>query len=581
MKILVLASLAYSLTNFRGALLRRMAAEGHDVVACAPDEDAEVTRELAGMGVRFRSVSMSRTGLNPFRDLATLFQLRRIIRDEAPYAVLAYTQKPIIYGGIAARLTRKPRFVAMVSGLGHAFSEGGGLKRLLLRGLVSLLYRAAVARAAAVLVFNKDDAGELQRHGILRAQPVIQIPGSGVDLQRFPYRPVPEGPPIFLLVARLMRDKGLAEFVTAARIVRSRYPDARFQILGPQDPNPTGIGQAELDAWVRSGSIEYLGETRDVAPFLAAASVFVLPTYYREGLPRTILEAMATGRAIITTDMPGCRETVEPGENGFLVAPRDSEALAEAMLRFAEQPALARIMGDRSRSLAAEKFEVSRTNDLVIAAVTGQSEHRPRRRALQDRPIFEGTAALILAIVSLPLMGLIAAAVWLAMGRPILHVQRRAGVGGLPFALVKFRTMRDTRDGAGRLLPDDRRVTGLGRLLRRTRFDELPELWNILAREMSLIGPRPLLPETVAAMGSPGMARCSVRPGLTGWAQVNGNALLTDADKLSLDLWYIENRSLWLDLRIAAQTLWTVLHGERLNPAQIEKAYARTAHRCG
>jgi len=367
MKIVVVASLAYSLVNFRGRLLAAMIAMGHSVLACAPDEDPETERQLQMMGVSYHRLPMERTGTNPFDDARTLAWLVGFLRREKPDVVLAYTQKPIVYAGAASRLAGQGRFYAMVSGLGHVFSDGGSPLGAPLRRAVSVLYRYALGRARAVFVFNGDDEGEMVRRGILRRDAVVvQVPGSGIDLSRYAQHPVPAGPPTFLLVARLLRNKGHFEFAEAARIVRARHPEVRFRLLGPPDPGEMGVDMATIAAWQAEGVIEYLGETRDVRPYLAAATVVVLPSWYREGLPRTLLEAMATGRAVITTDMPGCREPVIPGETGYLVPARDAEALAAAMIRFVDQPALAVTMGAAGRKLAEQHFAVERVNDILL-----------------------------------------------------------------------------------------------------------------------------------------------------------------------------------------------------------------------
>ncbi|MDC7812591.1 sugar transferase [Sphingomonas koreensis] len=583
MRILVLASLAYSLVNFRAALLREMVAEGHEVIACPPDEDPATIAELAAMGVRFTSVPMDRAGTNPIRDLATLRALVRTIRREAPDICLAYTQKPIIYGGIAARIAGgSTRFFAMVSGLGHVYSDDRPVNwpHRMLRSAVSMLYRTAVARAAGIFVFNADDADELRRHRIVgRDRRIVQVPGSGIDTAKFPHVPIPAGPPVFLLVARLMRNKGISEFIKAASTVRARYPEASFRILGPRESGSAGFTAEEIDAWGTQG-IEYLGATRDVRPHLAQSSVFVLPSCYREGLPRTILEALATGRPVITTDTPGCRETVVPGENGLLVPPRDAPALARAMEQLAGDPERVRSMGAHSRQLAQQRFRVERVNEQLLSemGLTGTSLAPGRHRALGDYGLAERGLAVLALILATPLLLLVAAAVALALGRPVLFRQRRAGQGGHAFDLVKFRSMAAA---GAHPLPDAARLSSFGRLLRRTRLDELPELWNIVRGEMSFVGPRPLLPETVAAMGKAGARRGQVRPGLTGWAQVNGNALLSDSDKLALDLWYIDNRSLTRDGKIILRTFTMLARGERVSPANIGRAYARVADRRG
>ena len=370
MRVLVLSSLAQSLLNFRGQLLASMVGEGHEVVACAPERDPIIEARLAAMGVRFVQTKMNRAGSNPLLDLNTLADYMELILRERPGVVLAYTQKPIIYGGLACRLAGGCRFHALVSGLGYVFSDAANHRRLL-RALVRRLYSLALKRAQAIFVFNSDDRSEMLRQGIVDArQNVIQVPGSGVDLNHFRAERLRPGPPTFLMIARLMRDKGLQQFVDAARIVRKNHPDARFHLLGEfEDLNPTGITRAELDEWLQEGAITYLGRTDDVRPYLAEASVFVLPSYYREGLPRTILEAMASGRAVVTTDMPGCRDPIEEGENGFLVRPQDSEHLAATLLRFINEPELIERMGQASRRIAEARYDVRLVNAQLLAAM--------------------------------------------------------------------------------------------------------------------------------------------------------------------------------------------------------------------
>jgi glycosyltransferase involved in cell wall biosynthesis len=369
-KVVVVASLAYSLINFRGALLARMVANGHEVIACAPDRDAAVEARLAVMGIAYRTTPMARTGLNPLRDLVTLFWLVRLFARARPDIVLAYTQKPIIYAGLACRLAGRARFFAMVSGLGHVYGGEASRRLAMLRRAVSILYRAALVDAGGVFVFNADDRGEMIRHRILPPDAaVVQVPGSGVDPAMFAAQPVPDGPPTFLMIARLMRSKGLCEYVAAAALVRMVAPEARFQLLGPRDVNPSGVDAAQIARWEAEGVVTYLGETRDVRPYLAAASLFVLPSWYREGLPRTILEAMATGRGVITTDMPGCREPIDEGVNGLLVPPHDARALADAMLRFVDARGLARTMGMAARRTVEQRYTVDRVNRILLTTM--------------------------------------------------------------------------------------------------------------------------------------------------------------------------------------------------------------------
>jgi glycosyltransferase involved in cell wall biosynthesis len=200
------------------------------------------------------------------------------------------------------------------------------------------------------------------------SQHVIQVPGSGVDIGYFAEKPMPEGPPVFVMISRLMRDKGVADYVEAARLVKTEIPDARFTLVGRYEPeNPTGYSKEEVDRWVREGLVEHIPETRDVRPYLAAAHAFVLPSYYREGLPRTILEALSSGRPVLTTDMPGCREPIDQGENGWLVPPKSPDELAAAMLRtVADRRELER-MGAAARQTATQRYSVEIVNAQLIS----------------------------------------------------------------------------------------------------------------------------------------------------------------------------------------------------------------------
>jgi lipopolysaccharide/colanic/teichoic acid biosynthesis glycosyltransferase len=588
MKIIVVSSLTRSLVHFRRALLRDMVNSGtHEVVACGPEWDDRVAAELKTMGVRFEQIKMSRASTNPIEDIKTFAALYSRFRKERADMVLAYTQKPIIYGGIAARLLPGVSFFALQSGLGFAFSDEN--RNLTLRRFVAFLYGMALKKAEALFVFNSDDEADMRKYRILGPDlPVIQVPGSGVDPADFPLKPIPEGPTTFLLVARLLKDKGVYEFIDAARLLRADHPALRFQILGPRDANPTSVSEAEVAKWREEGVVDYLGETKDVRPYLAQSSVFVLPSYHREGLPRSILEAMATGRAIIAADSPGCREPVIEGVNGFRVTPRDPMSLAAAMRKFVDDPDLAWRMGEQSRRLIETKYDVALVNDQILKAMALRPSPgvAPRPRAAQSggeplRSLFDASVGAIGLIAALIPLIVGAALVGLTMGRPVFFRQVRAGRGGRSFTVLKLRTMTDARDDRGDLLPDAARTTALGKILRRTRIDELPQFWNLLAGDMGVVGPRPLPPTAEINQGPKGAERLSVKPGLTGWSQVNGNALLEQSDKLALDLWYVRNRSWRLDFKILLKTVCVVLFGEKIDRMRIERAHESHTGRRG
>ncbi|MDX5300418.1 MAG: glycosyltransferase family 4 protein, partial [Gammaproteobacteria bacterium] len=287
----------------------------------------------------------------------------RLMRRLRPTVTLPYTIKPVFYGTIAAWLAGVPHRYALVTGLGYAFTDRrGGLLTVIIR----TLYRFALGKAHRVFFQNPDDENLFRETGLLPVSvPSVVVNGSGVDAAAFAVATLPQGHPTFLMIGRLLGDKGVREYAEAARRIKARHPEVRFRLVGWIDTNPDAITQSELDAWVARGTLDFLGKLDDVRPAIADSTVYVLPSY-REGIPRTVLEAMAMGRPIITTDAPGCRETVIDGDNGFLVPVKSIDALVEAMLNFIEDPGLAPRMGRRSREIAEEKYDVHKVNAVLL-----------------------------------------------------------------------------------------------------------------------------------------------------------------------------------------------------------------------
>ena len=369
MRVVVVGVLSGSVVTLRGEMLRAMAAAGHEVLAMAPEEDPVVRATLASMGVSYTTVPLDRASMNPLRDLRTVIALVRAFRAFHADAVLVYAAKPVIYGSIAARLARVPLRAAMITGIGSALVGGRGVTRRVLVGLVRGLYALALPHDHLVFFQNPDDEALFRSLGLLgRDQRIVRINGSGVDLKHYALVPLPPAPTRFIFIGRLIRDKGINEYVEAARRVRAVHPEARFQILGPLDPNPSAVSARDVEAWQAEGAVEYLGATDDVRPFLAAAHVCVLPSY-AEGMPRAVLEAMAMGRPAIVTDVAGCRETVQAGVNGLLVPPRDSKALAAAMMQMLQPGCDLEAMGRRGRELAEERFDVHAVNRVILDAM--------------------------------------------------------------------------------------------------------------------------------------------------------------------------------------------------------------------
>lgn len=370
--VLVLASHAPSLVNFRGPLIAEMVRRGWRVTAAAPDFDGGTHAALVALGAHPVDVPMARTGMNPLADLAYRKSLIALFRRERPDVLLAYTIKPVIWGISAAEVAKVPRKIALITGLGYAFTppQRPNIKFGLASLAARVLYRWSLPRADFVLFQNQDDCQLFKKLGYTpQCEKVGVTAGSGIDLTRF----IPSDPPkqvSFLMLARLLKAKGVAEYAAAASRLKVRYPHVEFKIAGSFDSGLDGVKRADMDQWVKQG-LTYLGLLTDVRKAIEDAAVYVLPSYYREGTPRSILEALAIGRAVITTDAPGCRETVDDGVNGFLVPPRDSIALEAAMERFISEPSLIEPMGRASLNLANKKYDVRSVNAQIIAALNG------------------------------------------------------------------------------------------------------------------------------------------------------------------------------------------------------------------
>ena len=372
MKIAVLGTLASSLVAFRGHLIEAMRKHGHEVHCGAADFDDESRKALRAIGVAScQELPLRRTGTNPLHDGQAIFALIAWLEAVKPELLLAYTSKAVNYGGLAARLCGVREFYPLISGLGYAFIDERDHRRALLRSVVCRLYKLSLSRATVTLFQNVDDEREFRARGILRAgQQSLITHGSGVDLDYYAPAPLPPSsePPAFLFIGRLLWEKGVGELITAARILKRMNARVRIQLLGGLDPNPSSLSRQELSKLQSDGTVEYLGAVKDVRPHIANSSAMVFPSYYREGTPRAVLEAMSMGRAIVTTDVPGCREAVIHGINGLVVPARHPVALAHSILRLTSRFALAR-MGRKSRELAEAKYDVNEVNEHILDAL--------------------------------------------------------------------------------------------------------------------------------------------------------------------------------------------------------------------
>ena len=364
MHVLMTVNTCWNILNFRRPVVEALVQAGHAVTVLAPADDS--VERLRALGCRVLPLAMDVKGLNPLRDLALMARFYRLFRAERPDVILSYTIKNNIFGAMAAQALRIP-FLPNVSGLGTAFLSGGGLQRL-----VEALYRRAYARLPVVFFQNSEDRDLFVARGLVASGQGRVLPGSGIDLTRFAPAPYPKAgsAPVFLLIARLLRDKGVVEYVEAARQVKARHPAARFQLLGAVDAaNRSAIDAETLRGWVAEGVVEHLGTTDDVRPFIAAADCVVLPSY-REGAPRTLIEAAAMARPLIATDVPGCRAVVERGRSGLLCKVRDAGSLAEEMLRFLSLSRDERVaMGQAARAHMERDYDQARVVAAYLQAI--------------------------------------------------------------------------------------------------------------------------------------------------------------------------------------------------------------------
>lgn len=369
--IVLSANSDWNIVNFRSGLIRGLKGAGYEPVIIAP-EDPLVGGRMRELGVARFPIRIDRSGLNPLADFKLLCRYRQLLREIRPAAFLGFTIKPNIYGSLAAASLDIPA-IPNVSGLGTAF-----IRADLIQKIVTHLYRTGFRQAAAVLFQNREDMALFLERRLVKDGQAQLLAGSGVDLKHFSPVPLAGGPPIFLFVGRLLRDKGVVEFVQAARLLRQTVPKARFQLLGPIDEgNRTAIERSELDRWVSEGIIEYLGTSDDVRPFLAAASALVLPSY-REGLPRSLLEASAMERPLIASDVAGCRDVVDDCQNGFLCKVRDCGSLAFAMERFARLNAQEQTeLGKAARRKVQNRFSEDLVVDSYLELLGRVAPHSP------------------------------------------------------------------------------------------------------------------------------------------------------------------------------------------------------------
>lgn len=363
---------------FRKDFIRYLVSQGHEVYAFALDYTSESEKAVEALGAIPVAYQLNKTGLNPVSDIRDTVRLYKTLKKLLPDVVFSFFVKPSIYGTIAASLAGVSRKIAMLEGLGYIHTpskQGMTFKKWVLQRVHGLLCSAGYAFADKVLFLNGDDPKDLSRVAFLNQTKLVVLGPIGLDLQAYPFS-VPDLTKSirFIFIARLLAEKGVFEYLVAARLVKARFPQAEFVVLGGLDPdNPVALSKAQFDEVIKEGIIIYPGHVNNVNEWITDSHVFVLPSY-REGVPRSTQEAMAIGRAIITTNVPGCRETVVNGVNGFIVPPWDAEALAAKMMYLIEHPEEIKRMGQESHRMAVEHFDVHKINPVLARIITGEDE---------------------------------------------------------------------------------------------------------------------------------------------------------------------------------------------------------------
>lgn len=371
MKVIIVGTVASSFYGFRADLICELCKKGYIVYAFTSEYSEDDLQKIENLGAIPVTYELNRGGLNPLSDIVATYKLSQKIQEIKPDLVFSYFTKPVIFGTLAAKWAKVPKIIGMLEGLGYTFTdqpEGISSKTKLIRNVQVFLYRIALPYLDQLIFLNPDDPIDLLEKHNLHVKSVNILGGIGLNLQSYPYRPISK-PPLklnFLFIGRLLKEKGIHDFIAAIKLVKQQYPDTTFTVLGAVDKSNLGaLSEEEVSNLIQAGTIEYPGHVDNIQEWIVKSDVFVLPSY-REGVPRSTQEAMAIGRAVITTDVPGCRETVIDGVNGFIVPRWNSEKLAEKMIYFIENPEKTQLMGEASHKIAIEKFDANKVNQKLI-----------------------------------------------------------------------------------------------------------------------------------------------------------------------------------------------------------------------
>ena len=370
MKVVLIGTVASSFLGFRADLIKSLLEQKHAVYAFTSEYSKEELGLIESLGAVPIAYELNRGGINAIADIKATYELSKKIKKISPDLVFSYFSKPVIFGTLAAKIAKVPKVIGMLEGLGYTFTEQPthtSKKTQVIKKVQILLYKLALPQLDKIIFLNPDDPKDLLDKHNIRVKEAVVLGGIGLNLNDYSYTSMYPSLPTFIFVARLLAEKGIHDYIAAAKIVKDKYTDSKFIVLGSIDKEALGaLTEAELRGFIETNIVEYPGHVDNVPEWIANSSVFVLPSYYREGVPRSTQEAMAIGRAVITTDVPGCRETVIEGVNGFLVEKWSPQALAEKIIYFIEHPEEIKKMGYESYKIAQDKFDADKVNKRLI-----------------------------------------------------------------------------------------------------------------------------------------------------------------------------------------------------------------------
>ena len=572
LRVLIAATSSLACGFYKGVLRHLRSAGFEPFMLSSPGENLLQVSTIEG--VSRIGVPMERQ-IAPLRDLVSFWRLYRTVRRVRPVIVDASTPKAGLLTGVAAWLGHVPCRVYTLRGL--RLETARGVKRAILWVAEWL---ACTCAHRVVCVSPSLRARAIGLNLVSAEKAIVLAKGSGgVDLTRFSPANrrspetetlrnrlgIPAGAPVLGYVGRFVKDKGIRQLVESFHQLRLAYPDLRLLLVG--DFEPGDPVEPEVRRYIESeAAIVRPGFVTDTALYYALMDVLALPTY-REGFPGVPLEAQASGVPVVTTRATGAVDSIVDGVTGFLVLARNTEAFTSAAGRLLADHELRECMGKAGRERMKQDFHPEVIWDALVHLYRELIEEklgdsRMTARNSWGKRIFDVILAACVVLLLLPLLVAIAIVVRFRLGSPVLFRQERAGWFGSRFECLKFRTMTEARDANGELLPDVDRLTSLGRFLRSTSLDELPELLNVIRGEMSLVGPRPLLVKYLERYSSEQMRRHEVRPGITGWAQINGRNALNWDERFELDVWYVDHGNFWLDVSILIKTVWQVARRE-------------------